>query len=90
MTIKNLALCAFLLITPFVFTQQLDTLMLHKYFESLERRNEIMGSITIAKNGTIVFEKAIGYRSTGTKESIVADVNTNYRIGLLRNFTQPP
>ncbi|MEQ9266364.1 MAG: serine hydrolase [Balneolaceae bacterium] len=56
-------------------SEKLDAL-----FSSLEKRNEAMGSITILKNGSILYERAIGFRDEINGSRTPADINTNYKI----------
>ncbi len=63
-----------------VYGQELDTNKLDRLFDSLEERNEAMGSITISKNDKILYSRAIGYRYFTDEEKIMADTETKYRI----------
>ena len=63
-----------------LLSQNLDTDKLNKFFDKLEERQEAMGSITISKNGEVIYAKAIGFRYADKNEKIEADTNTNYRI----------
>lgn len=80
MTKKFLTVHLFLLVSIHSFSQELDTSTLDDYFETLERRSEAMGSLTIAKNGIIIYTKAIGHRYQEGKIKIPATTATNYRI----------
>lgn len=70
----------FLLLSTPVFTQTLDTRKLDDFFNSLEKRQEAMGSITIAKQGEILYEKAIGHRYLSGDTLLPNNVETKYRI----------
>ncbi|MEO1032717.1 MAG: serine hydrolase [Bacteroidota bacterium] len=80
MTSKVLLLALFFLTYHPSFSQKLNTDKLDKYFDTLEKRHEAMGSITISKHGVVVYSKAIGYRYIKGEQKIEADVKTNYRV----------
>ena len=80
MTYKTVLLLIIILIGNPTFSQQLDTDKLNLFFDTLEERNEAMGSITISKNGSVIYSKAFGYRYIDEEEKIDADINTNYKI----------
>lgn len=61
-------------------SQELISQKLDALFNSLEKRNQAMGSITILKNGSVFYEKAIGFRDEINGSRIPADINTNYKI----------
>ena len=54
--------------------------MLDDLMNSVEQRNEAMGSITILKEGRKVYEKAFGYQDIKNGKPIPADTQTKYRI----------
>lgn len=60
--------------------QQVDTHKLDLFFNSLENRNEAMGSIAIYQNGNQIYSRAIGYRLIDEEIRAYADESTNYRI----------
>lgn len=68
------------------FAQTLDKQKLDQYFDALAQSNKFMGSVAIARNGEIVYSRAIGYADVAAK--IKPDVNTKYRIGSIsKTFT---
>lgn len=69
-----------LLISDKAYCQELNTNKLDELFDSLEERNEAMGSITISKNDKILYSRAIGYRYVSDEDKIPADTETKYRI----------
>ena len=78
---KNIVSATLLLLISYhSFSQNLNTDTLDDYFDTLERRNEAMGSLTIAKDGLILYSKAIGHRFQKSEGKIGADTQTNYRI----------
>ena len=68
------------LLLPTSKAQQIDIEKLNQLFNSLEQRNEAMGSIAISKNGNLLYSRAIGYRLVSDTLRIPADANTTYRI----------
>lgn len=76
-----------LLTTLFLFpypaivqAQEVNTVMLDKLFDSLEERDEAMGSITLMKNGSIIYERAIGIRDIRDGVFLPSNSETNYKI----------
>jgi CubicO group peptidase (beta-lactamase class C family) len=80
MKLKSFFFIVLILISCGAFSQNLDTKKLDDLFNSLEKRNEAMGCITISKNGKILYNKAIGYWSIIGDEKIVSNTDTYYRI----------
>jgi D-alanyl-D-alanine carboxypeptidase len=68
-----------LTVTPSVFAQEINTAKLDEYFDVLNKNNRFMGSVAIAKDGKILYSKAIGYTDIAYK--IPATTDTKYRIG---------
>ncbi|MFK7908439.1 MAG: serine hydrolase [Chitinophagales bacterium] len=62
------------------YAQDINTQKLDALFNSLEERNEAMGSITISREGKVLYNRAIGYRFVSSEVKIPADTATNYRI----------
>src|SRR5690606_17415340 len=68
------------------FAQTFDKEKLDSYFDALEANDKFMGSAAIAKNGEIIYTKAIGYSDVESKTK--PDANTKYRIGSIsKTFT---
>lgn len=68
--------------------QVLDRAKLDELFSSLDQRNEAMGSLTLLKNGKVIYSTAIGYRYISENEKLQADTNTRYRIAsITKTFT---
>ena len=68
--------------------QGLDKAKLDQFFDRLSEKNKAMGSITIAKDGNVVYARSIGYgQINGTdKKSLTA--SSRYRIGsITKMFT---
>jgi len=58
------------------YQNKIDSLL-----EYLSSNNKLMGSVTIVKGGSIVYEKAVGYSEISTNIRKIPDVLTKYRIG---------
>lgn len=66
--------------------QEIDTAKLNAYFDTLEAHNQYMGSVALAKNGTVFYTKSIGWADQ--KRNLKADATTRYRIGSIsKTFT---
>ena len=64
----------------------IDKIKLDSYFDALDKHNKFMGSIAVSKNGTILYEKAVGYADVENK--IKASTKTRYRVGSIsKSFT---
>jgi CubicO group peptidase (beta-lactamase class C family) len=62
---------------------KLDSLM-----NVLAERNQAMGSLTLSKNGTVVYSRAIGYSFVSGDEKLPATNQTKYRVGsITKMFT---
>ena len=75
----------FVIITSFQLSaihsgQSVDTSRLNDFFNSLEKRNEAMGSITILQDGKLLFQRAIGHRFEAEGRIIPSGIHTKYRI----------
>jgi D-alanyl-D-alanine carboxypeptidase len=64
-----------------VFSQTINKPKLDSLFSILAENNKAMGTLTISKNGFIVYNKAIGYSFYSDKEKKGSSTNTRYRIG---------
>jgi len=73
-------------LSPSVFSQSLDKAKLDAYFEALEANDKFMGSVAVARDGKIVYTKAVGFIDVA--ERIEADTHSKYRIGSIsKTFT---
>lgn len=80
---KRLAFLIFIIAT-FNFTsvgQSINISKFDSFLNSLSSRELAMGSLTIAKNGIVKYQKAIGYSLIDKDKKIPADIYTKYRIG---------
>ena len=77
---------ALLILTQAVFSQNIDTLKLNRYFDLLEQHNKFMGSVAVAKNGELIYTKTVGLADV--ENNIKATQHTKYRIGSIsKSFT---
>lgn len=82
---KTLIILA-ILISQIGFTQNFDNVKLDKYFETLENNNKFIGSVSISKDGKIIYSKSIGFSDIENKK--IANSNSKYRIGSIsKTFT---
>ena len=66
--------------------QELDTQKLNQYFDALETNNKFLGSVALAKDGAILYQRSVGFRDV--ENELKADQNTKYRIGSIsKTFT---
>lgn len=70
------------------YAQTLDKAKLDQLFDRLAEKNKAMGSLTIAKNGNVLYTRAIGYSQiNGAKKKPLTAAN-RYRIGsITKMFT---
>lgn len=64
-----------------VFAQEINKPKLDSLLNILAEKNKAMGSVAIAKNGTVIYSKAIGYSFISGNEKKPATTLTKYRIG---------
>jgi D-alanyl-D-alanine carboxypeptidase len=62
-------------------SQNLNKPKLDSLLNILAEKNKAMGSLTISKNGSVVYSRAIGYSFISDKEKLSATEKTKYRIG---------
>jgi CubicO group peptidase (beta-lactamase class C family) len=80
------------LLTLALFTagygQTLDKAKLDQFFDRLAEKNKAMGSLTIAKDGAVLYTRAIGYSQINGTEKKPLTVASRYRIGsITKMFT---
>jgi len=61
-------------------TQSINKPKLDSLFSVLAQKNKAMGSVTISRNGIILYSRAIGYSYISEKEKKPATVETKYTI----------
>jgi len=59
--------------------QEINTKKLEAYFDAIEKNDRLMGNVAIVKNGTAVYQRAIGYADVASLQK--ATTATKYRIG---------
>jgi D-alanyl-D-alanine carboxypeptidase len=71
-----------------VSAQTLDKAKLDQFFDRLAEKNQAMGSLTIAKDGKVLYSRAIGYSQINGSERKPATTATRYRVGsITKMFT---
>ena len=71
-----------------VSAQTPDKAKLDRFFDRLAEKNQAMGSLTVAKDGKILYSRAIGYSQINGSERKPATTATRYRIGsITKTFT---
>ena len=70
------------------FSQNFDKAKLDKFLDTLAEKNKAMGSLAIAKDGKILYTRAIGYSQINGTEKTPTTPATKYRIGsITKMFT---
>ncbi|MEO6723717.1 MAG: serine hydrolase domain-containing protein [Blastocatellia bacterium] len=70
------------------YAQTLDKPKLDQFFDRLAEKNKAMGSLTIAKDGKILYTRAIGYSQINGTEKKPLTAATRFRIGsITKMFT---
>ena len=64
-----------------IFSQSFNKPKLDSLMNILAEKNKAMGSLTISKNGTVIYSRAIGYSFISGNEKLPATDQTKYRIG---------
>ena len=71
-----------------VSAQTLDKAKLDQFFDRLAEKNQAMGSLTVARDGHILYTRAIGYSQINGSERKPATTATRYRVGsITKMFT---
>jgi CubicO group peptidase (beta-lactamase class C family) len=71
-----------------VSAQTLDKAKLDRFFDRLAEKNQAMGSLTIAKDGKVLYTRAVGYSQINGSERKPATTATRYRVGsITKMFT---
>jgi D-alanyl-D-alanine carboxypeptidase len=70
------------------YAQTPDKAKLDQFFDRLAEKNKAMGSLTIAKDGNVLYTRAIGYSQINGTEKKPLTAATRYRIGsITKMFT---
>jgi D-alanyl-D-alanine carboxypeptidase len=68
--------------------QTVDKAKLDQFFDRLAEKNKAMGSLVIAKDGKVVYERTIGYSQVTATEKKPITATTKFRIGsITKMFT---
>ena len=68
------------------YSQTIDKVKLDHYLQTLEANNKFMGSVAIARDGKVLYTKAIGFRVV--EDKLKPNESTKYRIGSIsKTFT---
>jgi len=71
-----------------ISAQTLDNTKLDRFFDRLAEKNQAMGSLTLAKDGKVLYTRAIGYSQINGSQRKPATTATRYRIGsITKTFT---
>jgi CubicO group peptidase (beta-lactamase class C family)/outer membrane protein OmpA-like peptidoglycan-associated protein len=74
--------------TATVYSQNINKPKLDSLFNILASKNQAMGSLTISKNGTILYNRSIGYSFISNSGKKASSNLTKYRIGsITKTFT---
>src|SRR5215468_6894086 len=70
------------------YAQTLDKAKLDQFFDRLAEKNKAMGSLTIAKDGKVLYTRAIGYSQINGTEKKPMTAANRFRIGsITKMFT---
>lgn len=70
------------------YTQAIDKVKLDSFFDRLAEKNKAMGSLTIAKEGKVLYTRAIGYSQINGTEKKALTGASRFRIGsITKMFT---
>src|SRR5262245_42972549 len=70
------------------YAQALDKAKLDQFFDRLAEKNKAMGSLTIAKDGNVVYTRAIGYAQVDVPTKKPLTATSRFRISsITKTFT---
>lgn len=70
------------------YAQTLDKAKLDQFFDRLAEKDKAMGSLAVAKDGNVLYTRAIGYSQRNGTDRKPATVATRYRVGsIAKMFT---
>ncbi len=82
------ALLLFLLMSAICIAQNENYKQLDRFFDVLYQNDKIMGTMTIMKDGKVVYSKSTGYQYINKKNKKEASSQSKYRIGsVTKTFT---
>src|SRR5947207_338565 len=77
-----------LVLVTAAYAQTLDKAKLDQLFDRLLEKNKGMGSLTLAKDGKVLYSRSFGYSQINGNEKKPLTVETKYRIGsITKTFT---
>jgi D-alanyl-D-alanine carboxypeptidase len=83
----KILITAFLIVASNVAQAQ-NFEQLDQFLETLHTNNKLMGSLSISKNGTSIYNTSVGYQSNMSQQKTVNSIDTKYRIGsVTKTFT---
>lgn len=86
MYLKFLLICSLFYSSSLSFSQSVNSEQLDNYLETLAEHNKFMGSVAIAYDGQIIYNKTVGYKDIEQQQ--LADNQTVYGIGSIsKTFT---
>lgn len=84
--ILRMQLIVFLLNFANGYSQEFDKSKLDAYFDTLSKHNKFMGSVSVSKNGVLLYTKTVGYLNVD--QGLIANEYAKYRIGSIsKSFT---
>ena len=69
--------------------QTLDKAKLDQFFDRLAEKRKAMGSLTIAKDGEVLYTRAIGYSQINGTEKKPLTTKNRFRIGSITKCSPP-
>ncbi len=64
-----------------VYSQNFDKAKMDQLFDVLAQKEKAMGSLTLSKDGNVIYSRAIGYSSITAADKKPSTILTKYRIG---------
>ncbi len=84
--IKKTLIILTIIVSQVAFAQNFDKTKLDTYFETLEKNNKFIGSVSVSKDGKIIYSKSTGFSDIENKKK--SNSNSKYRIGSIsKTFT---
>lgn len=84
----SIAVLLTLLLSSAAYSQPLDKAKLDQFFDRLAEKNKAMGSLTIAKDGNVIYTRTIGYSQINVTEKKHLTAASRFRIGsITKMFT---
>src|SRR5688572_22180805 len=74
-------LCALLVCFLLTGSVQANVANLDRLFDMLEENQRLMGSVSLTRNGVVLYSRAFGFREQNAGTTLRSDRETMYRIG---------